>query len=213
MLSRVNEAIDYLRVTRERLVDWLRECEKLFGELREFLDCFNYSDMKKIDNPDWKGFLFEKKVWKYLEFFKVPYAGNPRKFKYWKKQTGKGKDLVVFLLDEEIKVECKYLSKSTVLYPSWFKRDWLPREVDVYVTSYKENIPPRVVEEIKRKGRIVVNLEELFPAILSVALRKKERLMEEILDKIRKESLALRDLVDEVMKSGIRVKKNEQDRE
>jgi len=91
-------------------------------------------------NRDQKGFPFELEVQKGLDSLKVPFLGNPQTFEEWKKNKGKGADIILSIAE----VECKFLTKK--VYPSWILKDYVTRfkfnrKYAIVVVNYKWFIP------------------------------------------------------------------------
>jgi hypothetical protein len=87
-----------------------------------------------------KGFWYEMFNQKLLETNHIGFSGNPNSFSNWMESQIKGYDLKVRLPNgKTIKLECKLLLKP--IFHSWFMRDWLTRDADVFVTNDAHSIP------------------------------------------------------------------------
>ena len=96
-----------------------------------------------------KGFYFEMNIQTLLDEHNVNYEGNPIFYDEWKRTTRTGYDIKITGLN--FKVECKYLSKP--IYESWFKRDWLSRDADIYVTTDPYFVPHQCRKQLANMGK------------------------------------------------------------
>lgn len=85
-----------------------------------------------------KGYKYEMEIQNALERRKIPHVGNPKAMKEWLRQQGQHihpPDISTPLLG--IKAELKVTDGK--VFPSWFKRDWIPRaeHSNVFVCSNK----------------------------------------------------------------------------
>jgi len=113
-----------------------------------------------------KGFYFEMNIQTLLDNHNVLYEGNPIFFEDWKRHTNTGYDIIIDEL--HLKVECKYLSKP--IYESWFKRDWITRDADVYVTSDPYLVPYNCRRHLANVGKKLFTPYQ-FLAYISKLLR------------------------------------------
>jgi hypothetical protein len=106
-----------------------------------------------------KGYLFEMYTQSVLHNLGVRYEGNPTQYEVWLSHKSSPHDAKVKLRDVWFKMECKLCLKP--IFRSWFERDWLSREADVYVTNNKEAIPKKCRKELRRRGKKLFNIAEL----------------------------------------------------
>lgn len=88
------------------------------------------------DSALWIGWQYEMEIQSALDNLKVTYKANPKDFKEWIANKGRGADIVLPWAEVECKFRTKYFD-----FVSWIKRDWLPRfhgDGDkIIVTNYK----------------------------------------------------------------------------
>jgi hypothetical protein len=83
-----------------------------------------------------KGFWYEIFNQTLLKINNINFYGNPNSYSEWQNKQLRGFDFrVKFPNGKTLKVECKLTLKP--IYHSWFARDWLRRDADVYVTNDK----------------------------------------------------------------------------
>jgi len=117
---------------------------------------------------DRKGFNFEAEVVKPLDSLKVKFKSNPiLSFEEWKKNKGKGADILLSFAE----VECKYRSKYYDR-PSYIRRDHIPRfsfteGIDmIVVTNYKWYYGRKSRALLYEYGIKLMDLSELICYIL-----------------------------------------------
>ena len=96
-----------------------------------------------------KGFYFEMNVQMMLDAYGISYEGNPIFYDKWKQYTNTGYDIRIKEL--HLKIECKYLSKP--IYESWFTRDWLSRDADIYVTTNPNLVPYKCRRQLAQRRK------------------------------------------------------------
>jgi len=117
-----------------------------------------------------KGFYFEMNIQMMLDAHKISYEGNPIFYDEWKKYTNTGHDIRI-LEELHLKIECKYLSKP--IYESWFKRDWLSRDADIYVTTDPYFVPYQCRKQLTEKGKKLFTPWEFICYILKLLYGNK----------------------------------------
>jgi len=103
-----------------------------------------------------KGFLYEQVGWNLLDSIDATYVSNPKEFSLWIRYTGTGHDLKIY----GYKAEFKYTSKP--IYHSWFLRDWLSRDADIFVTNNIWHVPAEDRELLKQRGKKLMDHFQFF---------------------------------------------------
>ncbi|MHA1829278.1 MAG: hypothetical protein ACTSX6_11615 [Candidatus Heimdallarchaeaceae archaeon] len=102
-----------------------------------------------------KGYEFEVEVQEKLIEAGFPrFKANPVNPTEWKRKQRKGPDIIL----EDIEIECKHVDAK--IFPSWIKRDWIPRFTDrakYKIVVYKGDL--KLTEEGKnllKENRIIL---------------------------------------------------------
>jgi RNase P subunit RPR2 len=96
-----------------------------------------------------------------LDYSGTVFVGNPRAYEHWLSFTNRGFDIKVLTRKNTwIKVECKLLLEP--IFQSWFDRDWLGRDADVYVTNDMSMIPTECIDKAHASGRMILTPIELL---------------------------------------------------
>jgi len=126
-----------------------------------------YKDyLRKSINGE-KGYVWELKTQLKLDLKGIAYEGNPFEWEDWNKKTITGYDILIKDLD--LKIECKYLSKP--IYNSWFYRDWVSRDADIFVTPDPYLLSYNQRREIEKRHKKLLSLDQLIE-YLSKKLRR-----------------------------------------
>lgn len=119
-----------------------------------------------------KGFKYERQIWDLLDNIGLEYQPNPIVFEQWKEETNKGFDIKLNIPRKGwLKVECKFISKP--IFSSWFVRDWLSRDADIFVTNCKWNVPLKERQTLKERGSKLLETHEFYSYLLR--LNRKTR--------------------------------------
>jgi hypothetical protein len=121
----------------------------------------NKDYLKKSINGE-KGYVWELKTQLRLDLKGIAYEGNPLEWEDWNKKTLPGYDIKI--KDLNIKIECKYLSKP--IYNSWFYRDWMSRDADIFVTPDPYLLSYNQRREMARSHKKLLSLDEFIIYIL-----------------------------------------------
>lgn len=120
---------------------------------------------KKTDfeglSADQKGCWYEGYVQYLLEMNDVNYIGNPVNFGAWKSNPTKGYDIIVTHPNgRKTKVECKMLLRP--IYHSWFYKDWLSRDADIYITNDVYAVPYKCRKLLRERGKKLLSTTEFI---------------------------------------------------
>jgi hypothetical protein len=108
-----------------------------------------------------KGFWYERFSQILLETNNIVFCGNPLSFEEWKKGQIEGYDFKVkFPNGKTVKVECKMLLGP--IYPSWFYKDWLPRDADIYITNNVYAVPYKCRKILRERGKKLLSTTEFI---------------------------------------------------
>lgn len=114
-----------------------------------------------------KGYFYEMDVQNQLDTHNISFNGNSRNYTKWLEQTNSGYDIKVNIGNGTINIECKFT--LTLIYHSWFIRDWLSRDSDIFVTNNKWNISysdRRLLDEEHKKlfsiCELIIYLQKLM---------------------------------------------------
>jgi hypothetical protein len=111
-----------------------------------------------------KGFSYEVYIQKLLEANNVEVCGNPSLYREWQDHQIEGYDIAIRLPNGELlRVECKLVLKG--IFPSWFERDWLDREADVYVTNNVYAVPYSCRRRLEANGKKLLSTTEFITYI------------------------------------------------
>lgn len=116
---------------------------------------------------DRKGFNWEVEVDKSLNLIKANFISNPvTSFDEWKKNKGKGCDILLPFAEVELKYRSKYYDRV-----SYIKRDHIPRfscrGIDkIVVTNYKWFYGRKSREELYKYGIKLMDLQEFIWYVL-----------------------------------------------
>lgn len=125
--------------------------------LRAFPKDQEFTDLNRNE----KGFSYEVYVQKLLRANGVEVSGNPIVYREWQNNQVEGYDIRVRLPNgRELKVECKLLLNR--IFPSWFERDWLGREADIYVTNDVYAVPYNCRRRLERNGKKLLSTTEFI---------------------------------------------------
>jgi hypothetical protein len=98
------------------------------------LRSFPHDDFFKDMNRQEKGFYYEMHIQRLLKANSVDFSGNSSSYSEWTSNQAKDYDIRINLPNgKTIKVECKLALKP--VFHSWFERDWLSRDADIFVTN------------------------------------------------------------------------------
>ena len=118
---------------------------------------------------DRKGFNFEVEIVKPLDKLKVKFKANPiSSFEEWKKNKGKGADIILTFAEVECKFRSKYYDR-----PSYIKRDHIPRfsfteGVDmIVVTNYKWFYGRKSRESLYERGIKLMDVAEFLCYVIN----------------------------------------------
>jgi hypothetical protein len=119
-----------------------------------------------------KGYLYEMHVQSLLDKLGVSHNSNPKQYEQWKGHKGKPYDIKMKLQGMWYKVECKLCLKP--IFKSWFKKDWLKRDADIFVTNDKNAIPKKCRKQLKRRGRRLFDTIEFMKWVLKKLVQKPQ---------------------------------------
>jgi len=128
-----------------------------------------------------KGFWYEMLVQSLLDVNDAQYTGNSALYHDWEASQVKGYDISLSLssLDGKVKrVECKFLLGP--IYHSWFVRDWLSRDADIYVTNDVYAVPYACRRELQKKGKKLLSTTEFIMHIQKLTRGNKYRYLNSI---------------------------------
>jgi len=121
---------------------------------------FERTDFSNLNRYE-KGYSFEMFIQRLLDCCNIVFEGNPQNYSYWLSFTNRGFDIKVLTGDKTwIKVECKFILKP--IFPSWFDRDWLSRDADVFVTNDISMIPAECIAKAYSLGKIILTPIQLL---------------------------------------------------
>jgi hypothetical protein len=108
-----------------------------------------------------KGFAYEMIIQRLLKANNVDFSANSNSFNEWLNYQIEGYDFKIWLPNgKTIRVECKLLLKP--IFHSWFKRDWLTRNADVFVTNDVYSIPYEDRRILERQGKKLLSTTEFI---------------------------------------------------
>jgi ribosomal protein S27AE len=112
-----------------------------------------------------KGYAFEMLIQRILDYSGTVFVGNPRAYEHWLSFTNRGFDIKVLTRKNTwIKVECKLVLEP--IFPSWFDRDWLSRDANLFVTNDVSMIPSECIDKAHRLGRMILTPIELLNYVM-----------------------------------------------
>jgi len=121
---------------------------------------FERTDFSNL-NRYGKGYSFEMFIQRLLDCCNIVFEGNPQNYPYWLSFTNRGFDIKVLTGEKTwIKVECKFILKP--IFPSWFDRDWLSRDADIFVTNDISMIPAECIAKAYSLGKMILTPIQLL---------------------------------------------------
>jgi hypothetical protein len=113
-----------------------------------------------------KGYCFEICIQAKLKQSGIDCSGNPLDFGEWRKHTNKGYDVRIA---NGLTIECKFMLRKVA--QSWFKRDWLSRTADIFVTNDKTKLPSRLQLTLFNLGKAFFSVNELIDNLQNQAFQ------------------------------------------
>jgi hypothetical protein len=117
----------------------------------------------KDDTRNYKGFHFEN--WCRVQFEGIPYISyncNPSNYYDWLQHHNENHfdASVTYPNGETEKLEMKFTSVNVRIESSWFRRDWLPRDCNIYITPNPTAIKYKDKRKIEKMGRKIMSPSE-----------------------------------------------------
>jgi len=138
------------------------ECLKpLTGSTSEMLQSFpkdaGFKDLNRLK----KGFWYEIFNQALFKINNIDFYGNSHSYQEWLNKQIKGYDFRIRLPnDKTIKVEAKLTLKP--IYHSWFVRDWLSRDADIFVTNDKFTVSYKDRRELEKQHKKLLSTTEFI---------------------------------------------------
>lgn len=117
---------------------------------------------------DRKGFNFEVEVVKPLDKLKIKFRANPvSSFEEWKKNKGKGADIILTFAEVECKFRSKYYDRSSYIIRDHYPRFSYTEGVDmIVVTNFKWYYGRKSRESLYERGIKLMDLAEFLCYII-----------------------------------------------
>jgi hypothetical protein len=133
----------------------------LTGSTSEMLQSFPKDEEFKGLNRYEKGFWYEIFNQTLFKINNVDFYGNSDSYQEWLNKQIKGYDFRIRLPNTKtIRVEAKLTLKP--IYHSWFVRDWLRRDADVYVTNDKFAISYKDRRALEKQHKKLLSTTEFI---------------------------------------------------
>jgi len=149
--------------------------KSLTGSASEMLRSFPKDGEFKGLNRYEKGFWYEIFNQTLFKINKIDFYGNSDSYEEWLDKQIKGYDFRIrFPNGKTIKVEAKLTLNP--IYHSWFMRDWLSRDADVYVTNDKFAISYKDRRTLEKQHRKILSTTEFITYLQKIMKGNKRSL-------------------------------------
>jgi len=134
---------------------------ELANSTSEMLQSFPKNEEFKGLNRYEKGFWYEIFNQALYKINNIDFYGNSPSYQEWLNKQIKGYDFRIRLPNgKAIKVEAKLTLKP--IYHSWFVRDWLSRDADIYVTNDKFAVSYKDRRELEKQHKKLLSTTEFI---------------------------------------------------